>query len=274
MDRAGGELGFCGIGRQARLASANLHHGEEPPICGSRGSGAVFLAGCNLRCVHCQNYPISQLRNGRDLTPAELAGEMLGLARRGAHNINLVTASHCVPQVLEALFLAHRDGLALPVVWNSSGYDSVEMLELLDGVVDVYLPDLKYGDDAQALEVSRAEQYWEQATAAIGEMQRQVGGGLELDGDGLAVRGLIVRHLVLPGGRAGTGEVLRWIAGTLGPGTPVALMSQYFPAHRAAHTPGMDRRVSVDEYAEACAWLEELGLEQGWVQDESLPGGA
>ena len=274
VKRSDGELGVCGIGLKARLASANLHRGEEPPISGTRGSGTIFLAGCNLACAHCQNYPISQLRNGRELGADELGGEMIALQRRGAHNINLVTPSHCVPQVLDALYRAHQGGLDLPVVWNSSGYDDVEMLTLLDGVVDVYLPDLKYGDDAQAREVSRVEGYWAVATAAIEEMRRQVGGGLELDQHGVATRGLIVRHLVLPGGRAGTRRVLRWIADTLGHQTAVALMSQYFPAHRAASTPGLDRRISPAEFGEACAWLDELGLEQGWVQDESRQGGA
>ena len=273
MKRSSGELGECGVGWLPRLASANLHHGEEPPICGTRGSGTIFLAGCNLGCVHCQNFPISQLRNGEGLEPERLAERMLDLQQRGAHNINLVTASHCVPQMLKALYHAHRSGLALPVVWNSSGYDAVPMLRLLEGIVDVYLPDLKYGDDEQAVEISRAESYWKVATAALTEMQRQVG-ALVLDEQGIAQRGLIVRHLVLPDGRAGSRRVLEWIASALGRDTCVALMSQYFPAHRAAELPGMDRRVSPEEYGEACAWLEQCGLERGWVQDEGLPGGA
>lgn len=266
VNRLAGEVGRCGSGARPRIASANLHRGEEPPISGSKGSGTIFFSGCTLRCRFCQNFPISQLGNGETLTTVRLAERMLALQRRGAHNINFVTPSHFLPQALAALWLAIPRGFDLPLVWNCSGYETVDALQLLDGVVAIYLPDMKYSDDQVALELSGAPGYREFNRSAVQEMLRQVG-QLQTDEDGIAVRGLIVRHLVLPEGKAGSSETLPWIAANLGEETHVALMSQYFPAGQAASTPGIDRPLTHAEYDAACAALEEAGLENGWVQE-------
>jgi len=266
VDRIAGETGVCRAGCRPRIASANVHHGEEPPISGSRGSGTIFLTGCSLKCRFCQNFPISQFDNGEELTTAELAGRMLRLQGLGVHNINLVTPTHFLPQILAALYLAIGRGLALPIVWNSSGYEKVDALELLDGVVDIYLPDMKYHDEDSARAFSSAPGYRDVNRAAVLEMHRQVG-HLDLDDDGIARRGLIIRHLVLPQGYAGSTEILPWIAATLGTGTHISLMKQFFPAHRAAGMPGIDRKITDAEYSAAVEALEAAGLENGWVQD-------
>ena len=266
-NRLAGEAGLCGGGRTPRIASANIHRGEEPPISGTRGSGTIFLSGCTLNCRFCQNFPISQLRNGTDLSTGQLAEKMLGLQLKGAHNINFVTPSHFTPQILAALYLAIGKGFKLPIVWNTSGFERLDILALLDGVVDVYLPDMKYASEEEALKLSAASGYPEVNRLAVAEMLRQVG-HLECDGEGIAKRGVIIRHLVLPKRKAGSAETLAWIAAELGCQTYIALMSQYFPAHLAAETPGIERRVTPEEYAEAVEALEALGLENGWVQDE------
>ena len=267
VNRMAGETGLCRSGKTLRIASAAIHRGEEPPISGSRGSGTVFLSGCTLNCRFCQNFPISQLRNGTDLSPGQLADKMLALQQKGAHNINFVTPSHFTPQILAALYLAIRKGFKLPIVWNTSGYESLETLALLDGVVDIYLPDMKYCSDEVAKRLSGATGYTEANRLALSEMLRQVG-QLQCDEDGIGVRGLIIRHLVLPLGQAGSAETLAWIADNLGAETHIALMSQYFPAHLAGETPGIERRITSEEYAEAVEALEENELENGWVQDE------
>jgi len=266
VNRLAGETGVCRSGAHPKVASTNVHRGEEPPISGSRGSGTVFFSNCNLACRFCQNFPISQFGNGEELTTRELAERMLKLQRQRAHNLNLVTPSHFLPQVLAALYLAVKDGFRLPTVWNSNGFESVDALELLDGVVDVYLPDMKYAAEEPAKIFSSAPGYREVNRAALKEMLRQVG-QLELDGEGVAERGLIIRHLVLPGGYAGSRETLRWIAANLGRETHISLMRQYFPAHLATGTPGIDRKITDEEYAEAAEALEEAGLENGWVQE-------
>lgn len=266
VDRIRGEQGRCRSGLLPRIASANLHRGEEPPVSGTKGSGTIFFSGCTLTCVFCQNFPISQQNSGETITTAGLADRMLGLQRRGAHNINLVTPSHWLPQFLAALWLAIPRGFDLPVVWNSSGYENVDALSLLDGVVSIYLPDMKYSDDVQAEELSGARGYRSVNRLVVAEMLRQVG-QLQLDDNGIARRGLIIRHLVLPEGRAGSTETLPWIAEHLGCETHIALMSQYFPAHGAACTPGMDRTLTYDEYDAAVTALEDAGLANGWVQE-------
>ena len=266
VNRLGGETGICASGVMPRIASANLHRGEEPPISGSDGSGTIFFSGCTLRCQFCQNFPISNLGNGETITTARLAEKMVTLQRRGAHNINCVTPTHFLPQILAALWLAIPQGFRLPLVWNSSGYEKVDALRLLDGVVDIYLPDMKYGDDRVATELSAAPGYPGVNRAAVTEMLRQVG-HLRVDADGIAAQGLIVRHLVLPQGKAGSAQTLPWIAAHLGREAHVALMSQYFPAGRAAAVPGIDRALTHEEYDAAVATLEEAGLENGWVQE-------
>lgn len=266
VDRLKGELGLCRSGFNPQIASANLHRGEEPPISGTKGSGTIFFSGCTLRCRFCQNFPISQLGNGEIVNTRDLASRFVNLQQRGAHNINLVTPTHFLPQILAALWLAIPSGFRLPLVWNSSGYETVDALRLLDGVVDVYLPDMKYADDSVAVSFSGAPRYVEHNKGAVLEMLRQVG-HLRLDGEGIAVSGLIIRHLVLPEGKAGSVETLPWIAANLGQETHVALMSQYFPAGEAASTAGIDRRLNAGEYDAALTALEEAGLDEGWVQE-------
>ena len=266
-DRLSGEEGFCRSGAQPKVASWTLHPWEEPPISGARGSGTIFFSGCTGRCLFCQNYPISQLGVGNVVTVERLAEMMVELQQRGAHNVNLVTPTHFVPQILAALPPAIEMGLRLPVVYNSSGYESVEVLRLLDGVVDVWLPDAKYATDDVARRLSGFSRYVEHNRAALREMYRQVGDELLLDGEGIAQRGLIIRHLVLPGGLAGTREVLRWIASELSPRVHVSLMGQYFPAYRAVGHPLLGRKLTTEEYEDALAAFDEADLERGWRQE-------
>lgn len=260
------KLGFCRSGLNAVVSSASAHHGEEPPLSGTKGSGTIFLANCNMKCVYCQNYPISQLGNGVEKTPAELACQMLWLQEQGCHNLNLVTPTHFMPQILKAWGLARERGFTLPLVYNTSGYDSLEALRLLDGIVDIYLPDMRYSDDRIAMLYSIAPNYVEVNRAAVKEMFRQVG-NLELDGHGIAKRGLIVRHLVLPGGLSGTEGVMKFLAQTISKDVYISLMSQYFPAYKANEFKELSRRTTTDEYEEACRIMEQYGLENGWVQE-------
>lgn len=266
VNRLKGIRGLCGAGLLPKIASANVHRGEEPPISGTRGSGTIFFSGCSLSCRFCQNFPISQFGNGEELTTRELAQRMLQLQKKRVHNINFVTPTHFLPQILAALWLAIPQGFSLPIVWNSSGYEKVELLTLLDGVVNIYLPDMKYAADEPANVVSGATGYPGVNRRAVTEMLRQVG-HLQLDDEGIAEKGLIIRHLVLPGDLAGSAATLHWIAANLGTETHVALMSQYFPAHTAGEMPGMDRPLTADEYDAAVGALEDAGLENGWVQE-------
>lgn len=258
----------CETGRWAEVASWCDHHGEEPCISGARGSGTVFFAHCNLSCLYCQNHQISQNWPAGEgtRTVEELAEIYLDLQARGAHNLNWVSPSHVVPQAVEALALAARRGLRLPVVYNSNGYDAVSTLKLLDGIVDIYLPDLKYGDETAASELSKAVGYVPNAQAAIQEMWRQVG-PLQIDGEGVARRGLLVRHLVLPNGQSQTETVLHFLATELSPRVAVSLMAQFHPCHQVAEHPLLQRTVSAGEYARALRALEEAGLTEGYLQE-------
>ena len=266
VNRLKDERGICCAGLKPKIASANVHTGEEPPISGAKGSGTIFLSGCSLKCRFCQNFPISQLGNGEELTTTALAGRMLRLQRHGAHNINFVTPTHFIPQILAALWLAIPQGFRLPIVWNSSGYEKADLLRLLDGVVAIYLPDMKYSDDATAMRLSSAPGYCDINRSAVREMFRQVG-HLQLDEQGVATKGLIIRHLVLPEGLAGTRDTLRWIVENIGSETNISLMRQYFPAHKAMMTDGVKRKITDEEYEEAARYLDEFDLENGWVQD-------
>jgi len=267
VDRLSGKLGYCRAGARARVASWNRHRWEEPPISGSRGSGTIFFSGCTGRCLFCQNYPISQLGVGQDVDDERLASMMLELQRDGCHNINLVTPTHFVPQILAALELAIPRGFRLPLVYNSSGYEALEALQLLEGIVDIYLPDAKYADEKVARELSGFKRYVHANQIALVEMSRQVGPRLQLDADGLAIRGLIVRHLVLPGELAGSAEVARWLAANLSPEVHVSIMSQYFPAHRAIGHETLGRKVSAEEYKRAVEAFAAAGLTNGWQQE-------
>jgi putative pyruvate formate lyase activating enzyme len=248
----------CRTGRYALVSSYGAHLGEEDCLRGWRGSGTIFICGCNLRCVFCQNFDLSWQLRGTPTPPEKLARMMVELQRDGCHNINFVTPEHVVPQLAEALPLAIERGLRLPIVYNTSAYDAMESLELLDGVVDIYMPDFKYWDRESARKYSRAPDYPEVARRTIKEMHRQVG-DLVMDERGVAKRGLLIRHLVMPGNVAGTREVMRWIAQELSPNTYVNVMPQYYPAGKVSRSEHaeINRRVSPSEY--------EKALEEAWA---------
>jgi len=269
-DRLAGERGFCGAGAQAKVAAVSLHDGEEPPISGTRGSGTVFFSHCNMTCLFCQNYPISQLGNGREMDVDALAAALLRLERRGAHNVNFITPTPHVPQIAEAVRAARADGFAIPVVYNTNGYDSLGALALLDGVVDIYLPDAKYRSPRLAATASGTPDYVGHNDAAIAEMVRQTG-FLAVGADGIATRGVLVRHLVLPGRVVETERVLAHLAQTFGPDLPLSLMGQYFPAFHAGSTPGFRRKLRAGEYERAVAAAERLAFRNVFIQELQCP---
>lgn len=266
VNRIEGERGFCGAGRLARVAAVSVHHGEEPPISGTRGSGTIFFSHCNMKCLFCQNYPISQYGNGREMDTGALAAEMLLLRKRGAHNINFVTPTPHAPQMAEAILLARGRGLDLPVVYNTNGYDSPETLALLDGVVDIYLPDAKYRSAELAGAISGTSDYPSYNETAIAGMVRQVG-FLSVKEDGIAARGVLVRHLVLPGKAEETEAVLAMLSDRFGPDLPLSLMGQYFPAWRASSTPGFRNKLTRKEYDRAIEAAKLLGFRNVFIQE-------
>lgn len=273
VDRLKDEKGFCHSGRLPIVATVCAHHGEEPALSGSRGSGTMFFGNCNMRCVYCQNYQISQdhkAQQRNELSIHTLAERMLYLQELGCHNINLVTPSHFVPQIVLALLEAVPMGLRLPLVYNTSGYDSLEMIKALDGIISIYLPDLRYANNKWGAEFSKVPDYVEIARAAIKEMYRQVG-DLVVDGDGIALKGVIVRHLILPNQLAGSEESLTWLACEVSPTVTVSIMSQYHPTHRAPQIPLLSRTITYDEYREIIKLLDKLGMENGWLQGMSAP---
>jgi putative pyruvate formate lyase activating enzyme len=259
VNRLEGKLGVCRSTTLACLSGYGPHHGEEHPLSGTRGSGTVFFGHCNLRCVFCQNWEISQLAKGREVTSEELVAVFLELQSLGCHNINLVSPSHMVPQILGALAAAVPAGLSLPLVYNSGGYDALSTLQLLDGVVDIYMPDMKYGQAAIAKQFSGVRDYPQINRAAVKEMYRQVG-DLVLDEDGIAVRGLLVRHLVLPGRLADTPEVVRFLAKEISPDTYLNIMDQYHPDYQAARFPQLNRPITPAEYAAAVEAARKSGM--------------
>ncbi len=259
VNRLEGEIGYCRTGRLARVASYSPHFGEESPLVGRSGSGTVFMSSCNLLCLFCQNEDISHGNHGVEVPARRLSGFMLDLAGQGCHNINIVTPTHVVPQVLEALAEAAADGLRLPLVYNSGGYDKVETLRMLEGVVDIYMPDFKFWDPGWAERFCHAPDYPEVARAALKEMHRQVG-DLEIDQRGVAKRGLLVRHLVMPGGIAGTPEVMDFIARELSTDTYINVMDQYRPCGGAHRDPLINRRLTAEEYREATGAARSAGL--------------
>ncbi len=258
-----GEIGFCGATTDVVISSHGQHLGEEPPISGISGSGTVFFSHCTLSCKFCQNFPISQLHNGYKVTIDELADIFLLQQTKGFHNVNLVTPTHFAPQIVVALDIAKKKGLTIPVVYNTSGYESVEVIKLLNGYVDIYLPDMKYFDDSVAQKISSAINYVDNNKDASIEMGNQVG-ELELDEYGIAKKGLIIRHLVLPENKSNSDLVLKWIAEKISYAR-ISLMSQYFPAHKAVNYPGLDRKITKEEYDFAVKIMEEGGL-NGWIQ--------
>jgi len=258
VNRLEGEAGFCGIGAEAVVASAGPHFGEEDVLVGRGGSGTIFLAGCNLGCIFCQNYDISHGRLGHPAAPADIARMMLRLERMGCVNINFVTPTHVTPQLMQAIALARKQGLGVPIVYNCGGYESVETLRALEGFVDIYMPDAKYADGEAARELSAAPDYPEVNRAALREMHRQVG-DLAIE-RGVATRGLLVRHLVLPEGMAGSRAVLDFLAREISPRTYVNVMAQYRPCYRAGECPKIARPPTREEFAEAYDYAARLGL--------------
>jgi len=273
------KLGVCRAPEQFEVSLAQLHHWEEPPISGTRGSGTIFFSHCNLRCRFCQNYEISQAGLGtrsetpgvsvmsRAVTPERMLAIMLELEQQGAHNVNLVSPMHYSDQLLPVLERA-RAKLRIPIVWNSNGYEKADTLARLEGLVQVYLPDLKYHSDELARSFSSAPDYFRFASAAITEMKRQVGRN-RYDEHGIIEKGLIIRHLVLPGHADDSKQILTWIHDDLGARTSISLMAQYYPVHRAADLPGMNRRLSAKEYEEVRRHFEALGFEEGFAQEPS-----
>jgi len=259
VDRSIDQKGYCRTGVQAVVSSYSPHFGEEDPLVGSRGSGTIFFAHCNLLCLFCQNYEISHLGEGREVTPDHLAKIMLSLQEIGCPNINFVSPSHVVAQILAALSQAIAGGLRIPLVYNTGGYDSVETLKMLDGVFDLYMPDIKFLDGGVADRFCRAKDYPERAKAAIKEMHRQVG-DLVVNQRGIAERGLLIRHLVLPGELAGTREAMGFLAKEISPHTYVNIMAQYRPCGEAHKHPPLNRRVTPVEYEEALAIAQEEGI--------------
>ena len=256
-------LGICKTADRVKVSGVGPHFGEEPPLVGTGGSGTIFFSHCNLGCLFCQNYQIAHHGQGKTVSDEELSQLMLQVQDRGCHNVNLVSPTHVVPNILRAVRLAARKGLRIPLVYNTGGYDSPEALELLAGVIDIYMPDMKYGSGEAAGELSQAPDYPRVNFAAVSEMYRQVG-HLVLDHTGLAVSGLLVRHLVLPGGKAGTRQVVEFIARRLSRDTYVNIMAQYRPHYQALDHPQLGRRLSQREYQEALAAAQEVGLRRVW----------
>lgn len=271
VDRKAGKLGFCRSGYLPTVMSYCPHYGEEPVLSGTKGSGTIFFGNCNLSCVFCQNHQISQPEctlKEEEVTFERLAEIMLELQGKGCHNINFVSPSHFPAQIAKSVAIAASNGLNIPLVYNSNGYDSLETLRMLDGIIDIYLPDIKYSDNEVGREYSKIKDYVRHSRAAILEMKRQVG-NLTVDKKGIAIKGLIVRHLVLPNDLAGSEESLKFISEKVGKQTYMSVMSQYFPTHRAADHPLISRPISHREYEKVLEWLEKFGLENGWVQEHS-----
>jgi len=258
INRLNDEKGFCKTGKNVKVSSFFPHFGEEFPIRGYKGSGTIFISYCNMRCVYCQNYEISHLGEGREYTPEELAGIMLYLQEEGCHNINWVTPSHVVPQLLKALFIAVKNGLKIPIVYNTSSYDSPETVKLLEGIVDIYLPDIKYLSDNHGKKYSKVKNYPDIAKEVIKLMHQQVG-DLKTDERGIAYRGVLVRHLVLPEDISTTKKVLDFLK-SVSPNMHVNIMAQYHPYYKAFRYPELSRRITDKEYREAVEYASQIGL--------------
>jgi len=259
VDRLHGERGFCRTGENAVVSAFDSHFGEEPELVGRHGSGTIFFSYCNLRCVFCQNYDISQCGAGEEVTPKKLSRIMLTLQKHGCHNINLVSPSHVVPQIVQAIYLSAQKGLSIPIVYNSGGYDLVDTLKTLEGIIDIYMPDIKFASEDYAKKYSGVRDYFRITKKALKEMHRQVG-DLKKDNCGIAYKGLIVRHLVMPGGLAGTEEIMEFIAREISPDTYVNIMSQYRPEHYARQYPELAKKITTQDYQQAVAAAKRAGL--------------
>ena len=263
VNRLKGEHGVCRTTDELVISSAGPHFGEEPPLVGSHGSGTIFFASCNLKCQYCQNFEISQLAHGRRASIRELAEIMLHLEHQGCHNINLVTPTHVVPQIVEALACAREQGLSVPIVYNCGGYESLETIRMLEGIVDIYMPDIKYSDNDAARRYSCAPRYWDVVRVAVKEMHRQVG-DLDIDAHGIARHGLLIRHLVLPNGLSGSARVMDFIAREISRASYVNIMDQYRPAFRIGRHPELARRATAAEFTAAVKEAEAQGLRRGF----------
>lgn len=272
-NRLANEIAACYSGRLPVVSSYTPHFGEEPPLVGTNGAGNIFFGNCNLRCVYCQNYQISQTHKEQlknEVTHERLAEMLLELQRRGCHNINFVSPTHFAPQMARAILIAAQNGLSLPIVYNTNAYDSVAVLQLLDGIVDVYLPDLKYAEDEAGYRYSKVKGYREYSRLAIAEMYRQMGDELVLDEHGLLKRGLVIRLLVLPNDIANVRESLEWIRDALSPRVAVSMMAQYYPTNQAGTNERyllLSRRITESEWLRALSALDELGMDEGWMQE-------
>ena len=265
VDRTANQTGFCGMGQSIQVARASLHMWEEPCISGTNGSGTVFFTGCNLKCVFCQNHSIAIGQKGKEVTPSRLADLFLMLQDKGAHNINLVTPSHYIPGIAQALIVAKERNMTLPVVYNTSGYDSVQSLSMLDGLVDVYLPDFKYVSATLSKRYSHAADYFEVASKSLSEMYRQVSD--PVFEDDLIKKGIIVRHLVLPGCTDDSKDVIRYLHETYGDHIFISIMNQYTPLPHVASYPELNRKITDAEYDEVVDYAIDLGVEQGFIQE-------
>ncbi len=259
VNRIQNQPGFCKTGRLARVASFNLHFGEEKELAGKKGSGTIFFSYCNLDCIYCQNYDISHLDKGTEVTPTELAFIMFNLQSKGAQNINLVTPSHLVPQIIEALVIAREKGLKIPLVYNSGGYDSVNTLEKMNNIFDIYMPDIKYSREEESFKYSQVKDYWDVSRKALLEMHRQVG-DLVLNKAGFAKRGLIIRHLVLPDDIGGSFAIIDFIAENISKDSYLNIMDQYRPCYKAKDHPELARRITTKEYQRVLDYAKQKGL--------------
>lgn len=267
-DRLADKKGYCRAGQNPVVYSYIQHHGEEPALSGSKGSGTIFFAYCNMKCVYCQNYQFSQLDKGDEVSIKKLASIMLGLQESGCHNINLVSPTHYVPQIVMALEIAVKNGLTIPIVYNTSGYDSLDTIKMLDGIIDIYLPDMRYSDNSMAKKYSDAPDYVEHDRSCIEQMHKQVG-DLMLDENGIAKKGLIIRLLVLPRNVSGTTQSLKFIRDDVSKNTYLSIMSQYYPIFKAHSFKEISRRVDKGEYMNIVDEASSLGLNNGWVQEYS-----
>lgn len=265
VNRIDGETGNCNSTDEVIISSYGPHFGEEPELVGLYGSGTIFFTNCNLSCIYCQNYDISQLGIGKKISIEELSDTMISLQRRGCHNINLVTPTHFVPQIVQALIIAVEKGLEIPLVYNCGGYESVETLKLLENIIDIYMPDIKYSDNEVASRLSGIKNYWNIVRAAVKEMHRQVG-DLHIDRKGIAKRGLLIRHLVLPDNLAGSEKVLDFVADEISKNTYINIMDQYHPAYKANDYPGLNRTIKSDEYQKVLDYAMLKGLHRGFYK--------
>ncbi len=265
VNRNKGEKGICRSGSLPVIASYNSHYGEEPPISGVSGSGTIFFSGCSGRCIFCQNYPISQFGTGNEVTEVKLSEIMIELQNRGCHNINLVTPTHFLPSIVTAISIGILKGLNIPIVYNTSGYERVEIIKILDGIIDIYLPDAKYGDNLTAKELSGFINYVGYNRSALIEMYKQVG-NLQVK-DNISIKGMIIRHLILPENLAGTSEVMKFLSEEISKDVYISLMDQYFPAYNAIKHKALSRKLTSKEYNNALELFYLNDLHNGWIQD-------